>query len=112
MIDIQKLLKGKHVTVEFDSTPKEWDGYRICHSCLFRHSCCRHCPPVDDCCKHWKLGKCYTCKHVDDSDDNWFKRGCEAECMSGCEKYRRDWKRTFEYFKRIHKNETKQHLEE
>lgn len=71
----------------------------ICHSCDFRHSCCPHCPPEDDNCKHWKLGKCYTCKFVDDDEDSWFARGCEAECFSGCRKYKRDWKKTFEILK-------------
>lgn len=67
-----------------------------CHSCLYRHSCCPHELPLEGNCVHWKLGKCYTCKFVDDSEDEWFKRGCEAECFSGCRKYTRDWKKTFE----------------
>lgn len=71
----------------------------ICHSCEFRHSCCPHWSLENDNCKHWKLGKCYTCKFVDDDDDAWFKRGCEAECFSGCRKYKRDWKKTFELLK-------------
>ena len=71
----------------------------ICHSCDFRHSCCPHCLPEDDNCKHWKLGKCYTCKFVDDDEDAWFARGCEAECFSGCKKYKRDWKKNFEIWK-------------
>ena len=111
MIDIEKLLKSKHITVTFDSTTKDWDGRKTCHSCVGRHSPCPHYPFKDDRCNYWKLGKCYTCKYVDDSDDNWFKRGCESECMSGCKNYRRNWKKTFAYFKRL-RNETKQHLEE
>lgn len=72
----------------------------ICHSCYFRHSCCPHCPPPLDCeCDHWKLGKCYTCKFVDDDDDAWFARGCETWCFAGCRKYKRDWKKTFEILK-------------
>lgn len=70
----------------------------ICHSCKFRHSCCPH-PLPNGRCKYWKLGKCYTCKFVDDNEDAWFKRGCEAECFSGCHKYKRDLKKTFELLK-------------
>lgn len=67
-----------------------------CHSCYYRH---RYCPPKDDICKHWKLGKCYTCKFVDDNEDAWYERGCESECFGGCKKYKRNWKKTFELLK-------------
>lgn len=67
----------------------------ICHSCKFRHSCCPHKVPLNGKCKHWKLGKCYTCKFVEATEEEWFQRGCETECFSGCKKYRRDWKKTF-----------------
>ena len=70
-----------------------------CHSCDYRHSYCGHEIPFEGHCKHWKLGQCYTCKFVDDDDDAWFKRGCEAECFSGCRKYKRDLKKTFELLK-------------
>ena len=66
-----------------------------CHSCDYRHSYCGHEIPFEGHCKHWKLGQCYTCKFIDDDDDAWFKRGCEAECFSGCRKYKRNWKKTF-----------------
>ena len=72
---------------------------KSCHSCLGRHSCCPYPHPMGGECKHWRMGKCYTCKFITASDDDWFKRGCEAECFSGCEKYERDWKRTFELLK-------------
>lgn len=72
----------------------------ICSSCQFRHSPCPHWSLSKEPCKHWKLGKCYTCKFLDDSDEEWFKRGCESECLSGCGKYKRDWKRTFNILKR------------
>ena len=68
----------------------------ICHSCYYRHRCCKHCPPKDDVCKYWKLGKCYTCKFVDDDEDAWYKKGCESECFGGCRQYKRDWNKTFE----------------
>lgn len=64
-----------------------------------RHSCCPYPHPTGGECKHWRMGKCYTCKFITASDDDWFKRGCESECFSGCEKYKRDWKRTFELLK-------------
>ena len=70
-----------------------------CRDCLFRHSCFRELPPLDEVCKHWKLGKCYTCKYKDAPVEEWFKRGCESECFSGCEKYKRDWKKTWKVFK-------------
>lgn len=68
----------------------------ICHTCDFRHSCCPYELPQDGKkCKHWKLGKCYTCKHLNDTDENWFKRGCEAEYPGGCNNYKRDWRKLF-----------------
>lgn len=71
-----------------------------CHSCFYRHKLCHHEVPLEDNCKYWKLGKCYTCKFIDETDDNeWFKRGCEAECFGGCKKYQRDWGKTFELLK-------------
>ena len=75
-----------------------------CVSCLYRHGYCSHFDEYlqlndDENCKHWKLGKCYTCKHKDAPDEEWFKRGCESECFSGCETYKRDWKKTWKWFK-------------
>jgi hypothetical protein len=72
----------------------------ICQTCDFRHSMCPHYIPLKKKdCKWWKLGQCYTCKFVDDDDDSWFARGCECEYPSGCKKYKRDWKKTFEILK-------------
>lgn len=71
-----------------------------CHSCLYRHRFCRHEVMLENNCKHWKIGKCYTCKFIDETDDNeWLKRGCETECFGGCKKYKRDWKKTFQVIK-------------
>lgn len=82
---------------------KEYDVKEIfkgtCHSCDFRHSCCPHELPINGNCMYWKLGKCYTCKFVNDDVDSWFKRGCEGMCFSGCEQYRRDWKKTIKLLK-------------
>lgn len=77
---------------------KKYGIIRNCHSCLYRHGCCwnfdemftdkvsgQH---IWDNCKHWKLGKCYKCKYVDESNDNeWYKRECEAYCFGGCSKF-------------------------
>ena len=71
-----------------------------CTSCLFRHGCFHELPPENEDCKHWKLGKCYTCKYYGVDDDEWFKRGCETWCFSGCKKYKRNWKKIWELFKR------------
>ena len=70
-----------------------------CHSCLYRHKMCRHRPLKNDSCKHWKLGKCYTCKFLDANENEWYERGCEAECFGGCKKYKRDWKKTIQAIK-------------
>ena len=70
---------------------------RNCHSCLYRHGGCDRKLPDSNGCKHWKLGKCYTCKFINVDDDEWFKRGCETWCFGGCKKYKRNWKKTFEY---------------
>lgn len=94
---------------------KKYNIKRNCHSCLYRHGC-----PHDfdemftnkitgehvwDNCKHWKLGKCYKCKYVDESNEaNWYKRGCEAECFSGCKKFRRSFKHTKEFIKLLEEN--------
>ncbi len=76
---------------------KKYKIKRNCHSCLFRH-CCRwdfnkmfpNAPDDWDNCKHWKLGKCYTCQFVDEPDDNeWYKMECEAYCFGGCKKYKK-----------------------
>ena len=77
---------------------------RRCVSCLYRHGLCSHFDDYlklndNENCKHWKLGKCYTCKYKDVPDKEWFKRGCESECFSGCKKYKRDWKKTWKCFK-------------
>lgn len=102
------LTKDKELHNEYESLESEYKliaamNTRDCGSCDFRHSYCRHNPPVG-CCKHWKLGKCYTCKFVDDDDNAWFTRGCEAEYPSGCKKYKRNWKKTFEILKMKLKN--------
>lgn len=85
---------------------KKYKIKRNCHSCLFRH-CCRWNfykmfpnPDVWDYCRHWKLGKCYTCKFADDNDEEWFKRGCECWCFGGCNKYRKN-KGATERFKEL-----------
>lgn len=72
---------------------------RDCHSCFYRHRMCKHTIPDDGNCKHWKLGKCYTCKFINADEDEWYKRGCESECFGGCRKHERDWKKTFELIK-------------
>ena len=73
-----------------------------CISCLYRHElCCPYFPTINEC-KHWKLGKCYTCKYYDDiieNPDAWYGRGCETWCNSGCTKYKRNWKETFKWYK-------------
>lgn len=71
--------------------------YKRCQSCRYRHGCDLPFPPQEVDCKHWKLGKCYTCKYVDAPDDEWFPRGCETWCFGGCKKYKRDWRKTFDY---------------
>ena len=70
-----------------------------CSTCDRRHSPCEHYPPDNDECSHWILGQCYTCKYINAPDEEWFKRGCEANCCSGCEKYKRDWKKTWKLIK-------------
>lgn len=70
-----------------------------CRSCLFRHCCHRDLPPSDKDCKHWKLGKCYTCKYIESNEAEWFTRGCETWCFGGCEKYKRDWQKTLRWLK-------------
>ena len=67
-----------------------------CLTCKFRHSLCRHSYPEGGRCIHWRLGKCYVCKFVDSRDGEFSKRGCEARYPSGCRKFERDWKKTFE----------------
>ena len=95
---------------------KKYKIERNCHSCLFRH-CCRwdfnkmfpNAPDEWDNCKHWKLGKCYTCKFVDDAynnEDSWFKRGCESECFGGCRRYIKSKSRTNAFLKLIRENGT------
>lgn len=70
-----------------------------CHSCRFRHSCARPLPEKNSLCPHWKLGDCYLCQYIEVPDDEWFKRGCETWCFGGCEKFKRDWRRTFDWIK-------------
>lgn len=76
---------------------------RDCHSCVGRHGCPYPFVPYDAGvkCKHWKLGKCFTCAYLNDTDENWYKRGCEAECFGGCKKYKRDWKATLDILRQI-----------
>ena len=74
---------------------------KTCHYCYFRH-CCPYPFQYHDC-KHWRIGSCLLCKHLNDSDEDWFRRGCETWCLGGCRKYfKRDWKATLKWwFKRI-----------
>lgn len=69
-----------------------------CNTCLYRHGCFYGTQNNHNC-KHWKLGKCYTCKFIDAPEEEWFKRGCEVECFSGCKNYKRSWKKTFSILK-------------
>ena len=32
-------------------------------------------------------------------DEEFLKRGCEAEYPGGCRKFERDWKKTFEFLR-------------
>ena len=76
-----------------------------CHSCRFRHSMCQHCAPKGCKCRHWKLGKCYTCKWIDIENCNFLSSWCETWCFGGCKKYyKRDWKKTFKLLKLKLKN--------
>ena len=79
--------------------PKE--RLKTCHYCYLRHSCPY--PFQYEGCKHWRLGNCLLCKHLNANDEEWFKRGCETWCLGGCrEHFKRDWKATFKWwFKRI-----------
>jgi hypothetical protein len=64
-------------------------------------------PDEWDNCRHWKLGKCYTCKFVDDADNNddaWFARGCESECFGGCSKYCKSKEKTRAFKRLIREN--------
>ena len=74
----------------FDSIPKN------CFSCLNSNECTLN---LNENCKNWKLGKCYTCKHLDNSKNNpdtWNKMDCESNCNHGCEQYEQDFKKTLE----------------
>ena len=99
------LANDKNLHKEYDALELEYElikglNKQNCHSCFYRHRLCRHPLPEDyKKCKHWRLGKCFTCKYGDADDDEWFKRGCEAHCFGGCRNYKRDWKKTFEYIK-------------
>lgn len=75
----------------------------ICHDCEYRHCSCDHPRPweTNELCKHWRLGKCYMCKHykedmTEEETDEWFKRGCEGWFPTAkyCSKFKRDWKKT------------------
>ena len=94
-----KELCNEYEALEYEYKLIQAMNVRDCSSCDSRHSCCPHNPHTDGRCKHWKLGHCYTCKFVNDNDDVWFARGCEAEYPSGCKKYKRNWKKTFEVLK-------------
>ena len=72
------------------------DIRKDCHTCDYRHGCCIHDIPEEGECGDWKLGRCYTCKFVDANEEEWYRRGCEAEYPGGCTKYKRSWKKTFE----------------
>jgi hypothetical protein len=84
-----------------------------CQSCYYRHGCPHEFEkmfPRDengeyiwDNCKHWRLGKCYLCKYFQDTDEEWYKRGCETWCLGGCrEHFKRNWKATLKWwFKRV-----------
>lgn len=80
--------------------PIDWNNLRQgeykCHSCKYRHGYCIHDEPVSYCKDHI-LGGCYSCKYyygrdgefTEQETDQWFKRGCEIWCCSGCEKRKR-----------------------
>jgi hypothetical protein len=73
-----------------------------CHSCYFRHRCRHDDEPPDDwdcACKYYKIGKCYTCKFLEASDEEFLERGCGTWCFGGCKKYKRDWKKTIQLLK-------------
>lgn len=66
-----------------------------CRWCKYRHGCF-HNDPISYC-KDFVLGGCYSCKYYYGKDgefteqktDQWFKRGCEIWCPSGCNKRKR-----------------------
>lgn len=76
-----------------------WDNIRKseykCHWCRYRHSCL-HDEPIPYC-RNFIRGGCYSCKYYYGKDgkfteketDQWFERGCEIWCPSGCEKRKR-----------------------
>lgn len=81
-----------------------------CHFCANRHGCrydfdkmfeVRHGYMFKSECKHWRIGGCLFCKHLTDTEENWFHRGCETWCFGGCKKFKRNWKRTLRWL--IHK---------
>lgn len=80
-----------------------------CHFCAGRHGCVYDFNKMFGVhngyvsiseCKHWDLGKCLFCKHLEDTEENWYRRGCECWCFSGCEKFKRDWHRTIRWITR------------
>ena len=64
---------------QLENDAKLRDAYNVirknCVSCLLRHQECGHSPTSDEC-EHWKLGKCYTCKHY--MNNKWFESCCEV----------------------------------
>lgn len=87
-------------------------GYRVhnCHSCYYRHRCRKICwsdrefikslmKTYGGECRLWRMGQCYTCKHLDAPENEWFERGCEAYCFGGCGEYKRDWKKIWSILK-------------
>lgn len=70
-----------------------------CHTCLYRRGEIKNIK--NECrgfmtnekyervgkCPDWKIGLCYSCIHIDEELEEWLHSGCEAMCMSGCERY-------------------------
>jgi hypothetical protein len=88
--------EATHITCSLCGKQFEKHTIKTCHYCYYRHRC-----PYEFCyygCRHWRLGQCLLCKNLNASDDDWFKRGCEAKCYGGCrEHFKRNWKATFKW---------------
>lgn len=77
-----------------------------CGSCYYRHKMCKRALPKNgSVCRHWRSGRCYSCKIANGSNEDLYDQyGCEAEFPGGCKKYfKRDWSRTLivKWLKRI-----------
>lgn len=85
-----------HVTCSKCGKQFEKRNLKTCHYCYYRHRCRWHLGYYG--CRHWKLGKCLLCKNLNSSDEDWFRRGCEVNCLGGCRKhFKRNWKKTFKW---------------